>query len=137
MNRKYANAGPAIQEEKRRLAATIAEMNAQYDEHRLALEGMRCVLHVVCCVFLWGNAKALPHCCFADLSPDHQQPAHTHIHTHIHSHSQEHTNAKTDIILLLEDEKNEAEAEGLALPEDVEEEEERPQGAGRGFCAVM
>ena len=43
LNRKYANAGPAIQEEKRRLAATIAEMNAQYDEHRLALEAMRCV----------------------------------------------------------------------------------------------
>lgn len=43
LNRKYVNAGPAIQEEKRRLAATIAEMNAQYDEHRLALEGMRCV----------------------------------------------------------------------------------------------
>lgn len=58
LNRKYANAGPAIQEEKRRLAATIAEMNAQYDEHRLALEGMRCVFGGC-----RGTCKALPRCC--------------------------------------------------------------------------
>lgn len=48
LNRKYTSAGPAIQEEKRRLAATIAEMTAQHDEHRLALEAMRYARECVC-----------------------------------------------------------------------------------------
>lgn len=45
LNRKYTS---TRQEEKRRLAATIAEMTAQHDEHRLALEAMRYVRVCLC-----------------------------------------------------------------------------------------